>query len=76
MNSKEPKSSDIPNATGLKRLPVEMSDLLQVITEAAGDCAILLLDNDGNVMTWNAAAQRIKGRTADDATVVVARNLS
>lgn len=66
MKSKDPKSSEVPPATGLKRLPIEMSDRLQVLIETLKDYAILLLDKDGKILTWNPAAQRIKGWTADE----------
>jgi len=39
---------------------------LRSIVESVRDYAIYLLDNDGNVMTWNPGAERIKGYTADE----------
>ncbi len=39
---------------------------LRSIVESVRDYAIYLLDKDGNVMTWNPGAERIKGYTRDD----------
>jgi PAS domain S-box-containing protein len=40
---------------------------LRSIVESVAEYAIYLLDLDGNVMTWNPGAERIKGYTADEA---------
>ncbi|HEX5324548.1 MAG TPA: PAS domain S-box protein [Capsulimonadaceae bacterium] len=40
--------------------------LRQLSIEEVKDYAIFMLDPTGNVMTWNAGAQRIKGYTADE----------
>ena len=39
---------------------------LRSIVDSVRDYAIYLLDRDGNVMTWNPGAERIKGYTADE----------
>ncbi len=39
---------------------------LRSIVESVRDYAIYLLDRDGNVMTWNSGAERIKGYSADE----------
>jgi formate hydrogenlyase transcriptional activator len=39
---------------------------LRSIVESVRDYAIYLLDRDGNVMTWNPGAERIKGYTAEE----------
>jgi formate hydrogenlyase transcriptional activator len=39
---------------------------LRSIVEGIRDCAIYLLDHDGNVMTWNPGAERIKGYSAEE----------
>jgi len=39
---------------------------LRSIVESVRDYAIYMLDKDGNIMTWNAGAERIKGYTAED----------
>lgn len=60
------KSDEIPSSGGQKRLPIEMSDLLQVLVDTVRDYSIILLDKDGNVQTWNAAAERLKGWKGDE----------
>jgi len=39
---------------------------LRSIVESVRDYAIYLLDTDGNIMTWNAGGERIKGYIADE----------
>ena len=39
---------------------------LRSIVESIHDYAIYLLDRDGNVMTWNPGAERIKGYSSDE----------
>ncbi len=39
---------------------------LRSIVDSVRDYAIYLLDRDGNVMTWNPGAERIKGYTPDE----------
>jgi PAS domain S-box-containing protein len=39
---------------------------LRSIVEGVRDYAIYLLDRDGNVLTWNPGAERIKGYSADE----------
>jgi PAS domain S-box-containing protein len=39
----------------------QSSDLLQLLVDSIKDYAIILLDIDGNVLTWNSAAERLKG---------------
>jgi PAS domain S-box-containing protein len=38
----------------------------QTVVEAITDYAVFMLDRDGNVATWNAGAERIKGYRADE----------
>ncbi len=40
--------------------------LLRSVVESVRDYAIYLLDTDGNVMTWNPGAERIKGYSPDE----------
>jgi len=40
--------------------------MLRSIVESVRDYAIYLLDRDGNIMTWNPGAERIKGYTTDE----------
>jgi len=45
---------------------VQTSDLLHLLVDSVKDYAILLLDKDGKVLTWNAGAERIKGWKANE----------
>jgi len=42
------------------------TDQFRLLVETVKDYAIFLLDPSGNVVSWNAGAQRIKGYTADE----------
>lgn len=48
-------------------------DQFRLLIESVQDYAIFLLDTNGNVRSWNAGAQRIKGYRADE---VIGKNLS
>jgi PAS domain S-box-containing protein len=39
---------------------------LQLMVESVTDCAIIMLDREGRVVSWNAGAERIKGYTAEE----------
>jgi PAS domain S-box-containing protein len=41
-------------------------ELLQLLLDNIRDYAIIFLDPEGNVLTWNAAAQRLKGWTSEE----------
>lgn len=41
---------------------------LRSVVESVSDYAIYLLDRDGNIVTWNPGAERIKGYTAEEIT--------
>src|SRR5215470_16772416 len=45
---------------------VQTSDLLHLLVDSVKDYAILLLDKDGKVLTWNAGAERLKGWKANE----------
>jgi PAS domain S-box-containing protein len=47
-----------------KRLWAEES--FQLMVESVSDCAIIMLDQDGRVKSWNTGAQRIKGYEAKE----------
>jgi PAS domain S-box-containing protein len=47
-----------------KRLWAEES--FQLMVESVSDCAIIMLDQDGRVKSWNTGAQRIKGYDAKE----------
>lgn len=52
---------------------VRPTELLQLLVESVVDYAIFVLDPEGNVVTWNSGAQRIKGWTQDE---IVGRHFS
>ena len=41
-------------------------DSFRLMVESVSDCAIVMLDPDGRVASWNTGAQRIKGFSADE----------
>ncbi len=47
--------------------------LYRVLVESVQDYAIYAIDRNGNIRTWNAGAQRLKGYTADE---IIGRNFS
>jgi PAS domain S-box-containing protein len=51
----------------------ESMGLYQLLVESVRDYAIFALDPDGNVLSWNAGAQRLKGYTRDE---IVGRHFS
>jgi diguanylate cyclase (GGDEF)-like protein/PAS domain S-box-containing protein len=51
----------------------ESEDRFQLLVETIKDYAIFLLDAEGNVASWNAGAERIKGYTEDE---IVGRHFS
>jgi PAS domain S-box-containing protein len=44
----------------------ESEETFRFLVDGVRDCAIFFLDPDGRVMTWNAAAERIKGYRAPE----------
>jgi len=42
------------------------AEMMQLLIDNVRDYAILLLDPEGHVLTWNSAAERLKGWTADE----------
>jgi rsbT co-antagonist protein RsbR len=50
----------MPEQSGMSR------ELLHLLVETVRDYAIIFLDPAGRVLSWNAAAQRLKGWTADE----------
>ena len=60
----------------MKRPVLEQIDdakRLQLLVEAVTDYAIYMLDLEGNVVSWNPGARRIKGYTADE---IIGQNFS
>jgi PAS domain S-box-containing protein len=46
--------------------PREKDEIFRLLVEGVMDYAIFMLNPDGNIMTWNAGAERIKGYTASE----------
>ncbi len=63
MSTKSPKpnhdANDQPFGPG-------SGDLLRLLVENVKDYAIVLLDTDGRILSWNPAAERLKGWTASE----------
>jgi PAS domain S-box-containing protein len=51
----------------------ESEQRFQLLVEGVTDCAIYMLDPDGNVKNWNSGAMRIKGYAADE---IIGRHFS
>src|SRR6266700_5789928 len=71
-----PKNKD-PIEDAAKPVPsaplVPGSELLQLLADTLTDYAIILLDEKGVVLTWNAAAERLKGWKANE---IIGQNFS
>jgi len=52
---------------------VSTSGMLQLLVNSVKDYAIILLDKEGKVLTWNPAAERLKGWKADE---IIGQNFS
>jgi PAS domain S-box-containing protein len=52
---------------------VSTSGMLQLLVDTVKDYAIILLDAEGKVLTWNPAAERLKGWKADE---IIGQNFS
>jgi PAS domain S-box-containing protein len=61
---------NVSGATGQNSLASEQNglngELLQLLIDNVRDYAIIFLDTNGSVLTWNSAAQRLKGWTAEE----------
>jgi PAS domain S-box-containing protein len=62
--------ANVSGATGQNSLASEQNglngELLQLLVDNVRDYAIIFLDTNGSVLTWNSAAQRLKGWTAEE----------
>ena len=64
------KQGSLQTGADQRTLPPEQDalrgDLLQLLVEHVKDYAIILLDTEGRVLTWNGGAERLKGWTAEE----------
>ena len=58
--------SSSPRTSSLTSSQSEAEDRFRLLVESVKDYAIFILDTGGHVVTWNAAAERIKGYKADE----------
>ena len=45
---------------------LESEERFRILVEGVQDYAIIMLDPQGKIVSWNAGAERIKGYTADE----------
>src|SRR6266496_2995395 len=63
---KNKESSKGPATVPLKGPLPESEELLRCLVESIRDYAIILLDTEGRVISWSAAAERLKGYRPDE----------
>ena len=62
-----PKSTNPPGPGEAGRDPkTQIAHMLPLLVENLKEYAIILLDPQGHVLTWNTAAERLKGSTAEE----------
>jgi len=59
------KSDRIENRNGERELAVQR-ERFQLLVEGVKEYAILMLDPDGKIVSWNGGAERIKGYSAEE----------
>ncbi|HEU4451425.1 MAG TPA: PAS domain-containing sensor histidine kinase [Longimicrobium sp.] len=67
------EAADFAGAQASGGAVAESMGLYQLLVDSVQDYAIFALDPDGNVLSWNAGAQRLKGYTRDE---IVGRHFS
>jgi len=66
MNTQTNLAGDSDQHTRLSAQDGMTGELLQLLVDNIRDYAIIFLDSEGSVLTWNNAAQRLKGWTAEE----------
>lgn len=71
----DPDMSEVRASAGERQSlrPGYWNDLNRLLVESASDYAIVALDADGHILSWNRGAERIKGYTGDE---VIGRHFS
>src|SRR3954462_2788011 len=58
--------TDVDTNSRLPTVAPPQLEQFRLLVETVRDYAIFLLDREGNVVSWNAGAERIKGYAADE----------
>lgn len=66
MTSPNPTQPDQHAASGLPSSMTNSSEMLRLLVDNVKDYAIIMLDPQGQVRTWNSGAEQIKGWKADE----------
>jgi PAS domain S-box-containing protein len=66
MARKQRKEGAVPAANQGKPSPGPVQDFSRILVETIRDYAIVILDTDGRVVSWNPGAEAIKGYTAKE----------
>jgi PAS domain S-box-containing protein len=64
-SAKSPSSCIMKTQTD-SSTPAQTADMLQLLVESVKEYAIIFIDPEGKVLTWNSAAERLKGWTAGE----------
>ena len=70
---RSPAERDAASFAGNPQRPAERAGLHRLLVDSVRDYAIFALDPDGNVLSWNAGAEYLKGYTADE---IIGRHFS
>ena len=64
MNDSTPEKAQLEH--DVAALAVETRQHLELLIDAVVDYAIFMLDREGNILSWNPGAQRIKGYAREE----------
>ncbi|HET7187893.1 MAG TPA: PAS domain-containing sensor histidine kinase [Gemmatimonadaceae bacterium] len=70
---RSPAERDAASFAGNPQRPAERAGLHRLLVDSVRDYAIFALDPDGNVLSWNAGAEYLKGYSADE---IIGRHFS
>lgn len=66
MGTRRPASKNVLDEAEQTLNTLQQSELLQLLVASVRDYAIIMLDPEGRVISWNPAAERLKGWRADE----------